>query len=616
MAIRYLPETLINQIAAGEVIERPAAAVKELVENAIDAGSTRIDISLNHGGKSLIVIDDDGIGMSASDLAAATDRHATSKLLDDDLTHIASLGFRGEALPSIGAVSRMRITTAQNGEAHSIDIEGGKKSDIMPAARQKGTRIEVRDLFYATPARLKFLKTDRSEYLAVKDVLLRLAMAYPDIGFTLKHHDKTMFKYPRLNGDMLDNRLARLSAIMSKEFQDNAMEINIERGEARLTGFASLPTHHRGNAQHQYLFVNGRPVKDRLIIGCIRAAYADVLHRDRHPMVALFLDLPYEDVDINVHPAKTEVRFRDAQKIRGLIITALQHAIHTNSQTASTTVASDTLSAFKPHVAVNQNFGQDFGQSPSTPLHNNAGGFFHRPASTSLPTGAAQAVLDSWAPTTRYEDSLPQTTPNMAQPQQEQTQYKLGSARAQLHETYIVAQTAEGLIIVDQHAAHERLVYEKIKAQMAAEGVKRQSLLIPEIVEMDTDDASSLMERKEELDAMGLVIESFGPNSISVQEIPTLLGNKADIKGLILDLVDELRELDSVKGLKERLFEVCSSMACHGSIRSGRRLNLDEMNALLRQMEETPFSGQCNHGRPTYVELELKDIEKLFGRRE
>lgn len=603
--IRHLPETLINQIAAGEVIERPAAAVKELVENSIDAGATQIDVTIHHGGKSLIIIDDDGIGMDKDELPMALDRHATSKLADNDLTHIASLGFRGEALPSIGAVSRLGLVSAKAGEAWSIQVDGGKKGAIQPASRQKGTRVEVRDLFYATPARLKFLKSEKSEYLAVKDTITRLAMAYPDIAFTLRHHETTTMKMPRHSGDFWEARLARLSAIMGKEFQDNAMPIEAIKGETRLTGFASLPTYHRGNAQHQYLFVNGRPVKDRLIVGCIRAAYADVLHRDRHPLVALFLDLPFEEVDINVHPAKTEVRFRQAQHMRGLIISALQHAIMEHSQTASTSVASETLSAFKSYSAVNQNFGHH--PSPSYPS-------YYGQSQTRLPSGAAQAVLESWAPTTRFETS-PQDQ-LQCEAAQERDDYPLGSARAQLHGTYIVAQTRDGLVIVDQHAAHERLVYEKIKAQMAGEGVKRQALLIPEIIELDPDDAQTLLSRSEELSGLGLVIESFGSNAVAVQEVPVLLGAKLDVKGLILDLVDELNELDSVKGLHEKLFEVCSSMACHGSIRAGRRLTVDEMNALLRQMEQTPFSGQCNHGRPTYVGLELKDIEKLFGRRE
>lgn len=615
MPIRQLPETLVNQIAAGEVIERPAAAIKELVENSIDAGSTRIDVTIQHGGKSLIIVEDDGMGMDKDELPLALQRHATSKLPDDDLTHIASLGFRGEALPSIGAVSRMSVTSAKNDEAWEINLEGGKQTSFKPAARQKGTRIEVRDLFYATPARLKFLKSDKSEYLAVKDAIIRLGMAYPDIGLTLKHHETTTIKLPG-QADFYEGRLGRLAGIMGKEFQDNAMEIHADKGETKLTGFASLPTLHRGNAQHQYLFVNGRPVKDRLIIGCIRAAYADVLHRDRHPLVALFLDLPYEDVDINVHPAKTEVRFRDPQRIRGLIITALQHALLENGKTASTSVAQETLGAFKPHYAVNQNQGSHSGQ----PLPS-AGGTPYR--SSSLPTGMAQAVLEAWAPSARFEPDPQAADQAMSAHLTEEDQaahslesHPLGSARAQLHETYIVAQTSKGLVIVDQHAAHERLVYEKIKKQLAADGVKRQTLLIPEIVERDPDDIQNLLERQEELQNLGLVIEQFGPNAIAVQEVPALLGSKANITGLINDLIDELEELESVKGLSERLFEVCSSMACHGSIRAGRRLNQEEMNSLLRQMEETPFSGQCNHGRPTYVELELKDIERLFGRRD
>lgn len=607
MRIRYLPEILINQIAAGEVIERPAAAVKELVENAIDAGANQIDISLEQGGKTLIIIEDDGIGMNKEELDAALDRHATSKLLDDDLLHISSLGFRGEAMPSIGAVSKMTVITAQNGEAWQLSVEGGKKQAIQPAARQKGTRIEVRDLFYATPARLKFLKTERSEYLAVKDSLTRLAMAYPDIGFTLQHNGNITLRLNR-ESDLLETaRLSRLSALMGKDFQDNAMAIHVEKPNedstnTKLTGFASLPTHHRGNNLHQFLFVNGRPVKDRLLMGCIRAAYMDVLHRDRHPQVALFLDLPYTDVDINVHPAKTEVRFRDAQRIRGLIISALQNAIHTHSRTSASSVSQDALNRFKTSPAVNQNW------HPTS----------FRQKHSNLPS--AQAVMDVWAPSGRSFSNLATATATASQADpviaEAQEQYPLGAAIAQVHETYIVAQSSHGLILVDQHAAHERLVYERIKAQLNTDGVKKQSLLIPEIVELNTDDITNLLARQTELESLGLVIESFGSDAIAVQAVPALLGNKTNVKGLILDLVDEINETDSTKGLTERLFEVCSSMACHGSIRAGRRLNTEEMNALLRQMEQTDFSGQCNHGRPTYITLELDDIEKLFGRKE
>ena len=634
MRIRHLPETLINQIAAGEVIERPAAAVKELVENSIDAGATRIDVALEQGGKTGLIIDDDGIGMNREELSAALDRHATSKLLDDDLTHISSLGFRGEALPSIAAVARMDIQTKTEDDQHGweITVEGGQRSDIKPSARQKGTRIAVRDLFYATPARLKFLKTERSEYLAVKEVLLRLAMAYPDIAFTLSHNGATKLSFARQaarlddsassESDKIDPKLKRLAEAMGKDFQNNAMPIDVAREEEgiRLSGFASLPTYHKGNALSQYLFVNGRPVRDRLILGCIRAAYSDVLHRDRHPLAALFLDLPPEDVDINVHPAKTEVRFRNAQRIRGLIITALQHAIHAHSRTASTTVAQDTLRAFKPEQ-------QSYNSGSSFPPAFSSFGGGHRPQPISH--GAAQAVLDQWAPQARFEENafapLPSSTQDMPpitgayhdqQPEQEETHYRLGTARAQLHETYIVSQTQDGLILVDQHAAHERLVYEKIKAQMAAEGVKRQSLLIPEIIEMDSDDIDRLMDQQSALEDMGLVIDRFGPDAVAIREVPALLGRKVNASQILRDLMDELNDLDSTDSLKERLFAVCSTMACHGSIRAGRRLNLEEMNSLLRQMEDTPFSGQCNHGRPTYVSLSLADIEKLFGRRE
>jgi len=604
MRIRYLPETLINQIAAGEVVERPSAALKELVENSIDAGASQISIDIKDGGKTAIVISDDGHGMSAQELIASVDRHATSKLPDDDLLNIKNLGFRGEALASIAAVSRVKIQSrdAASGEAWEISVEGGKKSEIRPCALSKGTRIEVRDLFYATPARLKFLKTERAEYLAIKDMVQRLAMAYPNAAFSLTHDGAKSLSYPVT----LDPQ-ARLAAVLGRDFGENAIEINAKREDICLSGFAGLPTLHRGTAQYQYLFVNGRSVRDKLLTGCVRAAYADVLHRGRHPVVALFLTLPPELVDVNVHPAKAEVRFQDAALIRGLIISALKHAIHANGFETSSSVSNAALGAMNTNSF-----------SPSSPA------LFSRPpssyggSSAGIPRGTygsygnlaeAQSLLYEPAPSARAE--------NMPEPEiMEQTQsHPLGAARAQIHENYIIAQTGEGMVIVDQHAAHERLVYERFKAQLAERGIEKQGLLTPEIIALEEEAAAAILQHGETLKKLGLEIEPFGAGALAVQSIPALLSGRANIPKLIRDIADEILEHDHAGMLEEHINALLSTMACHGSIRSGRRMNAEEMNALLRQMEETPLSGQCNHGRPTYVTLSLKDIEKLFGRR-
>lgn len=608
MLIRHLPETLINQIAAGEVIERPAAAVKEVVENAIDAGATSISVTLRDGGRSMIRVDDNGIGMSAHDLRACVDRHATSKLPDDDLVHIASLGFRGEALPSIGAVSRLTITSRPaNGDAHKISVEGGKKSDVSPASHTKGTTVEIGDLFYATPARLKFLKTPRTEAMNVKDTLTRLAMAYPDIHFELIHDGKTSLNLPAKSGDLFESRLGRLSDVMGREFYENALKIEAVREDLKLTGYAGLPTLNRGNAQHQYLFVNGRPVKDKLLHGAVRGAYADFLARDRHALLCLYLDLPPEHVDVNVHPAKSEVRFKDAQLVRGLIVSALRHALNEAGHRASTTVAQDALSRMAPHIQRQGNI-EYMQQGEKYPyIKSLEGDRYYGRADNPLPQASPLSGLAQTAPAARYHEAAPLE-------HQTQQNFPLGTARAQLHETYIVAQTQNGIVIVDQHAAHERLVYERMKKAMAETGVKRQGLLIPEIIELEDHDIDRLIARREEFEKLGLIIEPFGDGAIAVHEIPALLG-RANVAKLIRDLADELAEMDEALALKERLEEICGTMACHGSVRAGRRLNIEEMNALLRQMEETPHSGQCNHGRPTYVELKLHDIEKLFGRK-
>jgi DNA mismatch repair protein MutL len=599
--IRRLPETLVNRIAAGEVVERPASAVKELVENAIDAGARRIDISLRDGGRAMIAVSDDGRGMGADDLALAVERHATSKLPDDDLVRINSLGFRGEALPSIGAVARLSLVSrpANADTAWSIMVEGGAKSEVRPAALSAGTRVEVRDLFYATPARLKFMKSARSEREATKDTVERLAMAHPSIAFTLSDDEKVLLRLP-VAGEGEQGRLIRLGAVLKNDFADNALAIDAVRDETRLYGFAGLPTLNRPTTAGQYLFVGGRPVRDKLLHGAVRGAYQDFLARDRHPMLALFLELPPEEVDVNVHPAKAEVRFRDAGLVRGLIVGALKHALAAAGHRASTTVAAAALGAARPlSGTLPQAPKFSFGHNFSTPSR------VAREAAAAFQAPEGQGMLAPAKPAGRVE--------TIVEPKSGED-YPLGAARAQVHETYIVAQTADGIVIVDQHAAHERLVYEKMKAALENGEVARQGLLIPEVVELDENAARRLIERGEELAELGLIIEPFGGGAVLVREMPALLGT-TDAQALVCDLAEELGELGDHLSLKEKLEEVCGTMACHGSVRAGRRLNADEMNALLRQMEATPHSGQCNHGRPTYVELKRIDIEKLFGRR-
>ncbi len=600
--IRRLPETLVNRIAAGEVIERPAAAVKELVENAIDAGARHIDVMLRDGGRSFVAVTDDGCGMTPEEIGLAVERHATSKLPDDDLVRIASLGFRGEALPSIGAVSRLTVTSRPRGDgaeqAWSLTVEGGRAGALEPAAHPPGTRVEVRDLFYATPARLKFLKTARTEQNHALDALTRLAMAHAGIGFTLAEDARSLLRLAPAEGELFDARLKRLGAVMSREFAENALAISAEREGIRLTGYIGLPTLNRGTARQQYLFVNGRPVRDKLLHGAVRGAYQDFLARDRHPMLALFLEVAPEAVDINVHPAKAEVRFRDPGLVRGLIVGACRHALAAAGHRASTTVAEAALGALRPQGAP-------------------AGGYSWRePGHGAPPRGMAEAAASYHAPLPGLR-SAPGAQPagvpeDGAAPDYEG--YPLGAARAQVHGTYVIAQTADGIVIVDQHAAHERLVYERMKRQLAESGVARQILLIPEVVELDEAAAERLSARAGELAELGLVIEPFGQGAVVAREVPALLG-EANVQGLLRDLADELAEMGETLTLRERLEGVCATMACHGSVRAGRRLNPEEMNALLREMEATPHSGQCSHGRPTYVELKLADIEKLFGRR-
>jgi DNA mismatch repair protein MutL len=609
MTIRRLPETLVNRIAAGEVIERPAAAVKELVENALDAGATQIDVVLRDAGRGLIAVSDDGCGMSAEDLVLALERHATSKLSSDDLVNIETLGFRGEALPSIGAVARLTVTSrpADAPEAMSVTVEGGRLGEPKPAALAPGTRVEVRDLFFATPARLKFLKTARTELSYARSAIERLAMSYPEVGFSLHDDQRQVLAVPPASGDLFEARLKRLGAVMGREFQANALKIEAEREGLRLTGYIGLATYNRANARQQFLFVNGRPVHDKLLFGAVRGAYQDFLARDRHPVVALFLQVPASEVDVNVHPAKAEVRFRDPGLVRGLIVGACRHALAEAGHRASTTVAGAALGALRPEVSVGvgripaRGGGSWHGSHLSSALAETAASY-HAP----LP-GLGAAPVARVAPMQSPDPEDERTTPDLAR-------YPLGAARAQLHRTYVVAQTADGLVIVDQHAAHERLVYEAMKSALADQGVARQMLLLPEVVELEEDAAERLAGRAEELAELGLAVEPFGPGALVVREVPALLGD-TDVQGLLRDLADELSELGETFSLKERLEQVCGTMACHGSVRAGRELNVEEMNALLRQMEETPHSGQCNHGRPTYVELKLSDIEKLFGRR-
>jgi len=597
MPIRLLSEGTINRIAAGEVVERPAAAVKELVENALDADATRIDIATANGGADLILVEDDGSGMGADDLSLAIERHATSKLPErdgeDDLSHIETLGFRGEALPSIGAVARLALVSrTRDDEAHEIVVEGGVVAGPSPASfrgrGQHGTRVEVRELFYATPARLKFLKSARSEDQATLDIVKRQAMARPDVAFTLSVDGRRALDL-EAGRDLLESRLTRLARIMGREFHDNAVKVEAAREGVRLSGYAGLPTYNRANAQMQFLFVNGRPVRDKLLVGAVRGAYADFLARDRHPALALFLECDPAFVDVNVHPAKIEVRFRDAGLVRGLIVGALKHTLAEAGHRASTTVAGAALAAFQtpPFRRQTTNFISAY-QTSSYAVREPA----------SLFQGASPVVSAKVeAPPADVPDAMP-----------------LGVARAQLHETYVVAQTEDGIVIVDQHAAHERLVYERMKKALADGGIARQPLLIPEVVELDPAEVSRVSARAAELAEFGLVIEAFGPDAVMVREVPAMLG-KLDVKGLMRDLADEIAETGNALSLKERLEEVSGTLACHMSVRAGRRLNAEEMNALLREMEATPHSGQCNHGRPTYVELKLADIERLFGRR-
>jgi DNA mismatch repair protein MutL len=604
MPIRQLSETMVNQIAAGEVIERPASVVKELVENALDAGATRIDVATAGGGLNLIRVTDDGAGISEPELLLAVSRHCTSKLTED-INDIRSLGFRGEALPSIGSVSRLTIRsrTADAGNGAEISVDGGRLGAVRPAAANRGTLVEVRDLFFATPARLKFMKGERAEATAISDMLKRIAIAFPDVRFTLSGPDRTTLELPPA-GSGPDGQLRRIAQVLGKDFPENALFVDAGREDVGLSGHVSIPAFTRANALQQYAYVNGRPVRDKLIAGAIRGAFADVLPRDRHAVTALFITLDPALVDVNVHPAKSDVRFRDPGLVRGLIVGAIRERLARSGIRAATTGADGMMAAFRPEPTTNGGGWAGSAQRP-TP-----GADYALERSPFRPHGGFGEAMQAAFETARTADAragIPEPSPDLLD-------RDLGAARAQVHENYIVAQTRDSLIIVDQHAAHERLVYEALKNALDSRQMPAQMLLIPEIVDLGEDDAERVARHADTLRRFGLTLERFGPGAIAVRETPAMLG-EMDAGQLVRDLADEIGEHDTAETLRERLHAIAATMACHGSVRSGRRLRPEEMNALLRQMEATPGSGTCNHGRPTYVELKLADIERLFGRR-
>ncbi|MDJ0513863.1 MAG: DNA mismatch repair endonuclease MutL [Methyloceanibacter sp.] len=623
MTIRQLPPNLINRIAAGEVVERPASVVKELVENAIDAGASRVDVTASGGGLRLIRVADDGSGMSPNDLELAIERHATSKLKGEDLSHILTLGFRGEALPSIGAVARLRITSrAQDeAEAYCIEVDGGRKAPLKPAARATGTDVEVRDLFYATPARLKFMKSERAESAAIADAVKRLALAHHEVAFSLSNGERTTLRMDGCPPGLLDHALSRLGRILGAEFVDDALPVAASRGNVNVEGYAGLPTLHRPNGLSIYLVVNGRPVRDRLIAGTVRAAYGDLVPRGRYPMVALFVDIPPDEVDVNVHPAKTELRFRDANGVRSLLIGAVRDALSEAGHRATGSLAHEALQRMRPvdappaPVAEAPRIYQSQSRSYPRPQRSR-----YASAGATAFSDQAQAPLEAATPEQARLEGVAAPSADMRGTGAVEglaADFPLGAARAQVQDTFIIAQTEDALVIVDQHAAHERLVYERLKRSLENGGVARQMLLIPDVVELPPEAVDSLLGAQDELEQFGLVVESFGPQALAVREVPALLGT-CDTRTLLTDLAEILMEAEEgigARALRDRLDHVLSTMACHGSVRAGRRLSPEEMNALLRDMEKTPFSGQCNHGRPTYVELKLTDIEKLFQRR-
>jgi DNA mismatch repair protein MutL len=598
MQIKLLPETLVNQIAAGEVIERPASAAKELIENAIDAGATRIEIATSGGGKGLLRVIDNGSGMGMADLEMAVRRHCTSKLANG-LDDIRTLGFRGEALPSIGSVAKLSITSRLKDASDGAEIQltGGQLSELRPRAANPGTIVEVRDLFFATPARLKFLKTEKAEAGAITEVVRRMAIAFPHIRFTLSGTDRTTLEFSATG----DDRLARIAQVIGKDFEENAIALDAEREGVRLSGFAGIPVFNRGNSAHQFAFVNGRPVSDKLIVSALRGAYAETIPSGRYPVAVLDITLDPALVDVNVHPAKSDVRFRDPGLVRGLIVGAIREALARGGDRSSTTAARSMMGAFRPgfRPAPAQNWTpaaspfRPFGAQPTAGLREQA-----------------QSMLSEMAaPSARAEAAVP--SPEVTA--EEILTHPLGAARAQVHENYIIAQTEDGMVIVDQHAAHERLVFEDMRKALASKAIASQALLIPEIADLPEEDCDRLMEHAESLTSLGLHYERFGPGAILIRETPSMLG-EIDAVALIKELADEIGEWDTSATLHSRLEHVAATMACHGSVRSGRRLRVEEMNALLRQMEATPGSGQCNHGRPTYIRLKLADIERLFGR--
>ncbi|CDO46302.1 DNA mismatch repair protein MutL [Bartonella henselae] len=612
MIIRHLSENIINQIAAGEVIERPANVVKELVENAIDAEATRIEIVTANGGKNFIRVSDNGCGIPADQLTLAVSRHCTSKITDD-VHNICFLGFRGEALPSIGSVAKLKLTSrTQNAEsAAEIIVTAGKIVGPKPAAANPGTIVEVRDLFFVTPARLKFMKTDRAETNSITDMIKRIAIAFPHIHFSLSGSDRTSLELPA-TANNTQGQLQRITQIMGKEFAPNSIVLNAERESVRLTGFACLPSFNRSNSLHQFAYVNGRPVRDKFLWGAIRGAYADVMTRDRYPVSILFIDLPPADVDVNVHPTKADVRFRDPGFIRGLIVGAIREALHHTGVRSTSTRSEAMLAAFQTQKPL-KTFKSTYKPSSYSPqpYHVESASMVNKPLDIISPVG-----LKEDAPPLMEGLDIPSGdayTPNTPAASEE-CSYPLGAARAQIHKNYIIAQTQDSLIIVDQHAAHERLVYEALKNALYSKPLPSQLLLIPEIVELSEEDATCLLTHKDALQKFGLGIEAFGPGAIVVRETPSLLG-EINVEALIKDLADEAAEYDTTDNLKTMLDYVAATMACHGSIRSGRLLHPEEMNALLRQIEATPNTGTCNHGRPTYIELKLADIERLFGRK-
>lgn len=592
--LRLLPQTLVNQIAAGEVVERPASAIKELIENAIDAGANRIDVRIEQGGKTYFSVTDNGKGMSKDDLSLALERHATSKLPDDDLMNINFLGFRGEALPSIASVAKMKITSrpADADDGWMIEAEGGHKKEPMPAPATCGTCVEVRDLFYATPARLKFLKSEQSEQMAVREVVDKLAMCYPNISFSLENENKKLLSYPATN-----NLFERVSMVIGHEFKDNALPVQAEYEGIKLAGFVGLPTYTRPTSTEQYLYVNGRCVKDKVLLGAIRGAYQGLMGHgsDGHPVLALFLSVPNNEVDVNVSPAKTEVRFADAARIRGLLVASIRNVLAENGQKTATTLTIGALDSTGQSIT----YAQPQRHSYSAPRSN---------FSVQTPQYKQQSFDLSDSYSTKTE-----TPPIVEEPSNNSFMPPLGLAKAQIHKTYIVSQTEDAILIVDQHAAHERLTYEKMIKNLG-EKPQTQLLLVPEIIDLKPEEVSLLTARAEELKEMGWIVEAFGSDCVAVRELPALL-DKTDIKKTIQDLVETLKEFGDLVLLKDKMKDICARMACHGSIRAGQALTIEEMNNLLRKMEACGTSGQCIHGRPTYITLKLNDIEKMFGRK-